>query len=279
MTKLEELTGLMERPLSRRSFTKGIGLTAVTVAGASVLAPPLLKAAAHAQQLDSSTNLTVTDADVLNFALNLEYLEAEFYLMATWGTTLVGAGYLTESETTGPTTGGQKVPGIAQSPFAFAASGLRTDEVHHVLYLRQALGSAAVKKPAINLSALGYGFANPSDFLKLGRQFEDVGVSAYAGAAPLITNKTYLEAAARILGTEGEHAGTVRFACIYWGVDSPPVDGLDVPPTQSHPFDVDSNGLAIARTTAQVLNIVYHGGNCSGGFFPDGMNGTIKCQS
>ena len=279
MTKLEKLTELVESPLSRRSFAKGIGLTAAGIAGASVLGTTVLKAAAQAQEFDSSTNLTVTDTDVLNFALNLEYLEAEFYLMATWGTTLVGAGILTESETTGATTGGNKVPGIASSPFAFAASGLRTDEVNHVKYLRSALGSAAVKKPAINLSALGYGFSSPSDFLKLGRQFEDVGVSAYAGAAPLIQNKTYLEAAARILGTEAEHAGTLRFACIYWGVNSPGVDGLDVPPTSSHPFDVDSNSLAIARTTAQVLNVVYHGGNCSGGFFPSGMNGNIKCQS
>jgi Ferritin-like domain len=279
MTKLEKLTELVASPLSRRSFAKGIGLTAAGIAGASVLGTTVLKAAAQAQEFDSSTNLTITDTDVLNFALNLEYLEAEFYLMATWGTTLVGAGILTESETTGATTGGNKVPGIASSPFAFAASGLRTDEVNHVKYLRSALGSAAVKKPAINLSALGYGFSSPSDFLKLGRQFEDVGVSAYAGAAPLIQNKTYLEAAARILGTEAEHAGTLRFACIYWGVNSPGVDGLDVPPTSSHPFDVDSNSLAIARTTAQVLNVVYHGGNCSGGFFPSGMNGNIKCQS
>jgi hypothetical protein len=277
--KLEKLASLVEKPLSRRSFTKGIGLSAAMVAGTSVLGTTLLKSVAHAQQIDSATNLTITDTDILNFALNLEYLEAEFYLMATWGTTLVKEGILTESETTGPTTGGQKVPGIASSPFAFAASGLRTDEVNHVKYLRSALGSSAVKKPTINLNALGYGFSSPSDFLKLGRQFEDVGASAYAGAAPLITSKTYLEAAARILGTEAEHSGTLRFACIYWGVDSPAVDNQDVPPTSSHPFDVDSNSLMISRTTAQVLNIVYHGGNCSGGFYPDGMNGTIVCQS
>jgi hypothetical protein len=280
MSKLEKLAELAETSLSRRSFAKGISLAAAGIAGASVLGGTVLKSAtAYAQELDPSTNLTVTDADVLNFALNLEYLEAEFYLMATWGTTLVGAGIISESATTGPTTGGQKVPGIPSSPFAFAASGLRTDEVSHVKYLRQALGSAAVKKPAIKLDALGYGFSNPSDFLKLGRQFEDVGVSAYAGAAPLITNKTYLEAAARILGTESEHAGALRFACVYWGVNSPAVDSLDVPPSPSHPFDVDANGLAIARTTAQVLNVVYHGGNCSGGFYPQGMNGAIKCRS
>ncbi len=280
MSKIDKLTELVEAPLSRRSFAKGISFAAAGLAGASMLGGTVLQAvSAHAQELDQSTGLTVTDADVLNFALNLEYLEAEFYLMATWGTTLVGAGILTEAETSGPTTGGQKVPGIAQSPFAFAASGLRTDEVNHVKYLRSALGANAVKKPAINLNALGYGFANPSDFLKLGRQFEDVGVSAYAGAAPLISSKTYLEAAARILGTEAEHAGALRFACVYWGVSSPAVDGQDVPPTAAHPFDVDANSLAISRTTAQVLNIVYHGGNCSGGFYPQGMNGTVKCQS
>jgi hypothetical protein len=168
------------------------------------------------------------------------------------------------------------VPNFSKSPFAFAATGLREDEIAHVKLLRTALGSAAVKKPTINLGALGYGFANTSDFLKLGRQFEDVGVSAYAGAAPLIQNKTYLETAARILGAEGEHAGALRFACVYWGVSSPPVDNQDIPPSSSHPYCTDSNGLVPTRSTSQVLNIVYAGGQHSGGFFPDGMNGTIK---
>ena len=144
------------------------------------------------------------------------------------------------------------VPDFGKSPFAFVASALRVDEIDHVKFLRAALGSSAVKKPAINLNALGYGFANPSDFLKLSRQFEDVGVSAYAGAAPLISNKTYLEAAARILATEAEHSGSVRFACVYWGVNSPAVDSSDMPPSSSHPFCVDNMALAIARTTAQV---------------------------
>jgi hypothetical protein len=62
-------------------------------------------------------------------------------------------------------------------------------------------------------------------------------------------------------------------------VDSPAVDSLDVPPTSQTPFDVNSNALSIPRTTSQVLNVVYAGGSCSGGFYPDGMNGTIRCQS
>jgi hypothetical protein len=135
-----------------------------------------------------------------------------------------------------------------------------------------------VKKPAINLNALGYGFAGENDWLKLGRQFEDVGISAYLGAAPLITNKTYLAAAGAILATEAQHSGAIRVNCIARGVQSPAVDSKDVPPHANAVFFTDNKGLSIPRTTSQVLNIVYHGGKCSGGFYPDGMNGNIACQ-
>jgi hypothetical protein len=280
MTKLEEFTGLVEKPLTRRSFAKGVSFAAAGLAGATMLGSTAVKAIAATT--GRTVNPQIDDTDILNFALNLEYLEAEFYAVATTGETLVQLGVLQQSDTSGPTTGGNLVPGLVSSisaPVGFVATALRSNEIDHVLYLRAALGSSAVPKPAINLNALGYGFASVSDFLKLSRQFEDVGVSAYAGAAPLISSPTYLEAAARILGTEAEHSGSIRYACITMGVTSPAVDNLDVPPTRATPFCVDNNALAIARTTAQVLNIVYAGGNCSGGFYPDGMNGTIVCQS
>jgi hypothetical protein len=270
--KTEVIERIVNNPSDRRKFMKRVGLTGVGVAAATMMGSGFAGKA-----FASATSLT--DTDILNFALNLEYLEAEFYSMATYGATLVELGILTTAETTGPTTGGNMVPNFGSSSWAYLATALRENEITHVQYLRSTLGSAAVKKPTINLNALGYGFSSVGSWLKLARQFEDVGVSAYLGAAPSIKSGTYLSAAAAIMATEAQHSGAIRAACVNTGTVSPAVDSLDVPPTSSAPYDVDKNALSIPRTTAQVLNIVYAGGSCGGGFFPAGMNGTIICQS
>ena len=257
---------------NRRNFLKQAGLTGVGLASAAIIGSRLGGNQTHVEAASAPN-----DTDILNFALNLEYLEAEFYANATYGATLVQLGVITAADQTGPTTGGAAVPGFKNYPEAYLATALRDDEINHVLYLRKALGSSAVKKPAINLAALGYGFGNVNDFLKLARQFEDVGLSAYLGAAPLLSN-TYIAAAGAILAVESLHSGAIRNTCIVNGVSSPAVDSQDVPPSSQKPFPVDANSLAIPRTTSQVLNIVYAGGKCSGGFYPDGMNGTVACQ-
>lgn len=263
---------------SRRNFLKGAGMTGLGLAGAALIGSGIGLEKAQAAVI---TDASYSDADIINFALNLEYLEAEFYSVATYGATLVERGILTKADQTGPTTGGRKVNGwnTKTPPTAYLATALREDEVKHVLFLRSVLGSGAVKKPAINLDALGFGFADVGSFLSLARIFEDVGVSAYLGAAPLISNKTYLGAAAAILATEAQHSGSIRVYCIMKGIKSPKVDSMDIPPTPSNVYDVNSNALSIPRTTSQVLKIVYGGGQASGGFYPNGMNGYITSQS
>lgn len=262
----QPLNPAKDSSLDRRKFFKRAGTAGLGIAAGTMLAGSLGKL---------SATTTYSDADIVNFALNLEYLEAEFYSVATYGATLEHRGLLPASAISGPTSGGKMV-NFSGSNIAYIASALREDEEKHVAYLRKALGTGAVKKPSINLNALGFGFNNMGEFLKLARIFEDVGVSAYLGAAPLIQNKTYLDAAARILATEAQHAGAVRIEVITWGVANIKVDSKDVPPTQHNPFDVDSNALSIPRSPSEVLNIVYHGGSHSGGFYPDGLNGAIK---
>jgi hypothetical protein len=136
------------------------------------------------------------------------------------------------------------------------------------------LGRQAVAKPAINLAAAGIGFASETEFLLLSRAFEDTGVSAYAGAAPLISHsrlgRTILDAAARILAAEAYHAGNIRLQVVQRGLTSPATDSKDIPPDLAHFFAVDqTTGLAVSRTTGEVINIVKP-------FFPQGINGRIQ---
>lgn len=253
------------RALSRRTFMERVGMASVAVAGISAL---------NGCFTGSSMAAVVPEVDVLNFALNLEYLEAEFYQVAVTGGRL---GAADTGAATGATTGGSKVP-FVDPQVANIAAEIAADELNHVRFLRSALGSAAVPKPAINLAALGLGFASDAEFLTLSRAFEDTGVSAYNGAATLLTGAN-LQAAASILATEALHTGNIRLLVIQKAIVAPALDALDVPPSApSHYFAVDAHALAIARTTSQVLAIVYAKstpGTTAGGFFPSGLNGNI----
>lgn len=134
---------------------------------------------------------------VLNFALTLEYLEAEFY------TNIVGsAGYNTAST-------------VAKA----ALTKIRDDENKHVAFLRTVLGAAAVPKPTFDFTAgngsgtgpfAGY-LASLTVQLAMAQTFEDTGVRAYKGQAPNIqTNRTVLTAALNIHSVEARHAAYIR---------------------------------------------------------------------
>lgn len=256
---------------------------------------------------------TVTDADILNFALNLEYLEAQFYTIATTGMTLEQAGITTKGGD-GTAGGAVTVKGGAKVAFTtpllqqFAAE-VAKDEQNHVKFLQSQLANAAVAQPPIDLMnsfnalamAAGLGatfdpFANETNFLLGAFIFEDVGVTAYQGAAGLITNKTYLDKAIGIHNVEAYHAASIRTRIFQAGgaaqsasqaiaatrakLDGTGTDdvGVGVVSGASTIVNNDSNALTFSRTTSQVLNIVYGGGpaGTGGAFFPKAMTGTIK---
>lgn len=257
----------------RRSFVKQLGMAGAGV-GAFLAASGTLRA-------------DITDIDILQFALNLEYLEAEFYTVARTGKTIdqMGIG-ITGGGNGGATTGGQKVTFIEGSTLAASADEIGADERAHVTLLRNtitSLGGTPIAKPAINLNALGTGFESQEAFLTLARAFEDVGVSAYGGAAPLIQNKTLLGYAARILAAEAEHVANVRLHVALYQAPTAALDALDIlpPPTGKRYASLDSNGLSAVRTPGQVLYIAYgfKAGATSGGFYPSGVNGNINTSS
>lgn len=279
----------------RRAFLKSAGLIAAGIGTLGLVAAP-----------EEAEAQVINDAVVLNFALNLEYLEAEFYLRAVNGTGL-GINDITGTGTQGGVTGGRTVP-FATPIFRQYATEIANDELAHVRFLRSALGAAKVARPTINLStsftaaarAAGLvgptgtfdAFANETNFLLAAFIFEDVGVTAYKGAARFIQNKDYLEAAAGILAVEAYHAGEIRTLLVSRGLFSQAqaisnardsLDGatdldqgigtaaaVNIVPT-------DANGLAFSRTPVQVRNIVYLGASASpASFFPSGLNGSIR---
>jgi len=296
-----------ETQLDRRKLFTMAGLAGVGAAAAIATSGGAASAADTAAAGEAPS-----DASILNFALNLEYLEAEFYLRAVTGEglddSLVGG-----VGTLGQVSGGRKV-NFKNKAIRQYAREIARDEREHVTFLRAALGSAAVARPAISLNASFTAAAQAAGLIKKGQKFdpyasdlnflfaafifEDVGVTAYKGAAQFISNKTYLDAAAGILSVEAYHAGIIRSTLYGLGVEDSAVwSGVNAISNARDSLDgkggntdqgirakgtanlvpTDSNGLAYGRTTGQVLNIVYlnPAAATSGGFYPAGLNGDI----
>ena len=95
-----------------------------------------------------SVTQTATEVDVLNFALNLEYLEAQYYNYAAYGTATTAA--LTGVGVAGTLTGGAQVP-FTDPIVAQYAREIAADETAHVNFLRALLAGAAVAMPSINI--------------------------------------------------------------------------------------------------------------------------------
>ena len=271
----EQLRERVSNRVSRRNFFASAGMVAGAVAvvgcggsGSTTTTPTTTPPTTTTTPATPAP----TELDVLNFALNLEYLEATFYLNIATGSGLPSS--LTGASP-GAVTGASGAVKFTDPNVAALAMQLAQDEQAHVTFIRSLItmaGSTPVDMPALNIAALG-AVTDDASFLMIARAMETVGTSAYDGGAQYFVADT-------IHDTEAQHEGNLRQFCIAKGLTSPAVDANDRPPTATQVFNTDANGLNTVRTPSQVLQIVYAAagktGVSSGGFYPNGLNGTIK---
>ena len=306
---------LLGNKIDRRRLLGNLGMmgagAVITACGAGAVAPPV-------EPVEPSTDL---DPVILNFALNLEYLEAAFYLAAV--------GRLDELTAADGGTATIALPdgfdgneGIAftddDANIEAYANEIATNELAHVVFLRTALaaaGAPVADRPALDLgpafqAAAGAAFpslgaevtdafnpfANSLFFLHGAFIFEDVGVTAYSGAAPAITSAAFLAPAAGILSVEAYHAGQIRTLLYAARETETPFGGATVAQVvagisalratvgggkdegivnedgSANINPTNDDGIAYARTPREVANIVYLGIDAtSGGFYPSGI--------
>ena len=268
---------LLRNRMNRRRFLQAAGVTAgaATVVG--------LSGCGDLFGVDPSTGPAPSPQDVLNFALNLEYLEASFYLYIATGSGLKSADM---GSNPGKVTGQSPSVKFTDPAVAALAQQLAADEQAHVQFLRAGLeipNVTPVDMPSLNLSALG-SVTDDASFLAIARALETTGTSAYEGGIQyLVSSVPAVNYAALIHDTEAQHEGALRQFCIAKGVASPMVDKYDQPPVlgPTTMFNTSSiTGLNTARNASEVLQIVYAAagktGVSSGGFYPNGLNGNIK---
>jgi hypothetical protein len=150
-------------------------------------------------------NATLSPRQVVEYALTLEKLEADFYRRAI------------AAAQTGPLSG---APAVAKA--ALVSYG--EDEAKHVVDLSAVLRSLGGNPDAIRLPArpnysaiLGRDpFANPADLLLAGQYVEDLGVAAYKGQVQNLlaageAGKVVLAGALAIHSVEARHAAGIRY--------------------------------------------------------------------
>ena len=180
---------ITETLLSRRQVLRGAGMMGAGLVLASIPATfALLSTSAYGKE-----NTPQDVNTVLNFALKLEYLEAEFYTRG-----VAADGLITDA--------GERA----------VFTQIKKHENAHVQFLQTALGSNAVAKPNFDFTAKGtfpdpFAPGNYAIFLALSQAFEDTGVRAYKGqASSLISSPDILTAALQIHSVEARHAAEVR---------------------------------------------------------------------
>jgi hypothetical protein len=194
-SSVQQETALVEvKGMTRSSFILRGAIAAGTLYGAAAVTPFV------------SGALAATgggDAEILNFALTLEYLESAFYNVK------------------GPEVG---LSGQAKT-YATQFGEQEADHVEALTSTIKQLGGTPVAKPQFVFPV-----SNQSSFLKLASVLENTGVGAYNGAAPSISSKQVLAAAGSIVQVEGRHAAAIDLLI---GRSPTPNGGFDIPLTKA----------------------------------------------
>jgi hypothetical protein len=172
-----EAAGVDRADFLRKGLLGGAGF----VAG-GVLFNGLASPAAAA--ISTSRKSLANDIKIGNYALTLEYLEAEFYKQAV-----------------------QNKP-FSSPDFEVFAATVYDHEAAHVKALKSILGSKAIKKPTFDF---GNAVTDPATFARTAQALEDTGVAAYAGQGPNLKTRSIVKAALSIHSVEARHAAWIRF--------------------------------------------------------------------
>lgn len=203
--------------MQRRNFLKYLGMGSALVTAASVVAS-CNKNDDDNNPGSNGVSLGTRDVAVLNYAYALEQLEAAFY------TQVVNSPYA----------------GMTSTELDFFQN-IRDHEIGHREFFKAALSSSAIIGLEVNFSAID--FSKRDSVLATAKTFEDLGVSAYNGAAQYIsktpTGLVYLGLAGKIVSVEARHAAYIR--------------DLISPGSFADSDVIDANGLDMVRTPAQVF--------------------------
>jgi rubrerythrin len=173
-----EAAGLDRNAFLKRSAIAGGGI----IAGSAMFGTFLSSAEAA---ISTTKRSAKNDVKILNFALTLEFLEAEFYKQA-----VANAAY------------------GSSAPLKAFAETVAAHEAAHVSFLKGALKSAAVKKPTFDF---GNAVTDQATFAATAQVLEDTGVSAYLGQVAHVFQLPVLKAAGTIATVEARHASWIRF--------------------------------------------------------------------
>jgi hypothetical protein len=189
-----ELSAVEVHGVTRSGFILRGALATGAALGAGAVAPFVSNALAA----DATSDL-----DILNFALTLEYLEANFYNVKAASCNLSGTA----------------------KTLAAAFGGEETAHVDALTAAIRAGGGKPVAMPTFDFPV-----TNEATFLKLAYTLENVGVGAYNGAGPSLVSKALLAAAGSIVQVEARHAAAIG---LLTGQSVVPNGGFDKPMTKT----------------------------------------------